>query len=147
MIWSSLNICCEPWISTVCVFNLFIILIPSQYCFVQFWYDFCRFSCPRSRNPVFCPVVWFFKKYIFGIYILWGVSGCKNFTGQILSGIRFYPKLIIIRHFSYFVTTFWLRWSSIACSGLFMKRGVPSPDTSSIIFFEMNKLDKHKQIR
>ena len=104
MIWSSLNICCVPGISTVCVFIPFIILIPSQYCFVPFWHDFYRFSCPGSRNPVFCPVIRFFEKYLFGIYMLWGVSGCKNFTGQILSGIRFYPKSIIIRHFSYFVT-------------------------------------------
>ena len=61
---------------------------------------FMTIKFPGLQIPVFCPVVRFFKKYIFGIYMLWGVSGCKNFTGQILSGIRFCPKLIIFRHFS-----------------------------------------------
>ena len=85
----------------ICIFD---IKIPSQYGSVPSWHDLCQFLCPGSRNPVFCPVVQFFKKYIFGIYMLWGVSGCKKFPGQILSGIRFLPKSIIFRHFSQFVT-------------------------------------------
>ena len=78
----------------------FIIIILLQYGFVPSRHDLCQFSCPGFRNPVFCSVVWFFKKFIFGIYMLWGGSWCKNFPGQILSGIRFCPKSIIFRHFS-----------------------------------------------
>ena len=67
----------------VCLVFVDFIIIPSQYGSVPSRCDLCQFLCPGSRNPVFCPVVRFFKKYIFGIYMLWGVSWCKNFPGLI----------------------------------------------------------------
>ena len=72
-------------------------------------------TSPGYRNPDFGYTVRFFKKYIFGFYMLWGVSGCKNFPRQISSRIRFCPKLAIFRHFG-------LLWISIACLGLFCVR-------------------------
>ena len=72
-----------------------IIIIPSQYGSTPFSHDSCQFSCPGSRNPVFCPVIRFFKKHIFGIYMLWGISGCKNFPGKICQGSGFARKLSI----------------------------------------------------
>ena len=93
-----------------CLVFVDIILIPLQYGSVPSRHELCQFLCPGSRNPVFCPVVRFFKMYIFGIYILWGVSWCKNFPGPILSGIRFCPKLIIFRHFFIFVTYVHPKW-------------------------------------
>ena len=53
---------------------------------------FEHFSKPDTRNPVFCPVVRFSKKYIFETYTLQGILGCKNFPGQKVSGFRFFPK-------------------------------------------------------
>ena len=50
------------------------------------------------------PVVRFFKKYIFGIYMLWEVSGYKNFLGQNLSWNQFYQEPVIFQHFLYFIT-------------------------------------------
>ena len=85
---------------------LYIKLILLHYGSVPSWHDLCQFSCPGSQNPVFCPVVRFFKKYIFEIYMLWGVSGCKNFPGQNLSGKNFcIQKLLIICRFQ--ICTFW----------------------------------------
>ena len=55
---------------------------------------------PGRWNLHFGCTVQFFKKYIFRLYMLWGVSGSKNFPGQNQSGIRFCPKSIIFRHFS-----------------------------------------------
>ena len=77
----------------------FIIIILLQYGFVPSRHDLCQFSCPGSQNPVFCPVVRFFKKYIFGIYMLWGVSGYKNFPGQIWSGVRFCSETMVFQYF------------------------------------------------
>ena len=76
---------------------------------------FMSWTFPGRQNPDFGYTVRFFKKYIFGFYMLWGVSGCKNFPRQISSRIRFCPKLAIFRHFG-------LLWISIACSGLFITR-------------------------
>ena len=64
---------------------------------------FKQFSCPGFRNPVFFPVVRFLEKCIFGIYMLWWISECKNFPGQNLSGIRFCPETVIFSHFSRFI--------------------------------------------
>ena len=50
------------------------------------------FSVPGLQNPVFYPVVRFFKNHIFEHYSLQGISGCKNFPGQKVSGFRFLPK-------------------------------------------------------
>ena len=77
-----------------------IIKIPLPCSYIPSWHGFYQFLCPGSRNPVFFPVVRFFKKYIFGIYIKWGTSRRKKFPRQISSGIRFCPKLIDFWHFS-----------------------------------------------
>ena len=50
------------------------------------------FLVPGLQNPVFYPVVRFFKNHIFEHYLLQGISGCKNFPGQKESGFRFLPK-------------------------------------------------------
>ena len=50
------------------------------------------FSAPGLQNPVFCPVVRFSKNYIFETYSYQGISGCKNFPWQKVSGFRFLPK-------------------------------------------------------
>ena len=71
---------------------LFIVLTHLKYGSTPSRENLCPFLSPRCQNPVFYPVVRFFKKYIFGIYLLWGVSRCKNFPRQILSGIRFLQK-------------------------------------------------------
>ena len=55
---------------------------------------------PGRRNPDFLSKFRFFKKGIFGIYMLWGISGSKNFPGQIVSGIWFCPETVIFSHFS-----------------------------------------------
>ena len=51
------------------------------------------FSVPGLQIPVFCTVVRFFKNHIFELYSLQGISECKNFPGQKVSGFRFLPKL------------------------------------------------------
>ena len=50
---------------------------------------------PGHQNPEFGCTVRFFKMYIFGPYMVWEVSGCKNFPVQISSGIRFCPEIRI----------------------------------------------------
>ena len=77
---------------------LYIKLILLHYGSVPSWYDLCQFSCPGSRNPVF-----------------WGVSRCKKFPEQILSGFRFCPKSIIFWHF-------WI-WGFL-CPGFFPDPGI-----------------------
>ena len=79
-------------------------IILSLYDSLPSKYDFCQFSCPGSRNPVFCPVVRFFKKYIIGIYMLWEVSGGKNFPRQIWSGVRFCSERMVFQYFPYHIT-------------------------------------------
>ena len=80
-----------------------IVIIPLQYGSVPSRHNLCQFLCPGSRNPVFCPVVRFFKKYIFGIYMLGGVSGCKKFPGQIWSGVRFCSETMVFQYFSLYI--------------------------------------------
>ena len=82
-----------------CQIFAFIIIIPLQYGSAPSWHK----SCPRFPESGFCPVVRFFKKCIFGIYMLWGVSRCKNFLRQNLSGNRFCSKRMVFQHFSQFI--------------------------------------------
>ena len=101
---------------------------------------YSSFSYTGSGNPDYCPVVRFFKKFILGTYMSWGVSGCKHLPDK-MSGIPFLP---LIGHFPAFVSmhhiyttkmiikysfyapdleliwiTFSLIGNTIACSGLF----------------------------
>ena len=64
-------------------------------CLVMFWDDYAQLSGPGCHIPVFCPVVRFSKNYIFDISTLQGISWCKNFPGQKVSGFRFLPNLIL----------------------------------------------------
>ena len=63
------------------------------------------FSAPGLQNPVFCPVVRFFKNSIFGIYTKKEISGCKNFPGQKVSGFRFLPKSSLCSIFVYVLSS------------------------------------------
>ena len=131
----------DIFVNFTCAF-VSIIINPSQYGSAPCWHDLGQFSSPGSQNPVFCPVVRFFKKCIFGTYMLWGVSGYKNFTRQTLSGFWFWFKLVLFRHFSQFIIYLRPKWleiiflmvcrykeftciifnskgNTIACSGLF----------------------------
>ena len=80
---------------------------------------------PGCQNPDFGCTVRFFNKYIFALYMVWRVSGCKNFPVQTSSRIRFSPGIRIFCQISGFLNfssifffLFGLLWSSIACSGL-----------------------------
>ena len=64
----------------------FTVIILSQNCSVPSR-DLCPFLSPGFRNPDFCLVVRFFKNYIFGSCMSWGVSQFKkkfraNFVGD-----------------------------------------------------------------
>ena len=65
----------------------FTVIILSQNGSVPSRHDLCPFLSPGFRNPDFCPVVRFFKNYIFGSCMSWGVSQFKkkfraNFVGD-----------------------------------------------------------------
>ena len=66
--------------------------------FIQNYQKLSFFISRISQNSDFGYTVRFLNKYIFGLYVVWGVSGCKNFPMQISSWLQFCPEIRILYH-------------------------------------------------